>query len=66
MNIHGNAAAVVHNHDALPFQYFNADVFGVAGHRLIDGVVHNFPDEMVQSLDSRGADIHSRSLANRL
>ena len=37
-----------------------------AGKGFIDGVVHNFIDQMVQTGLGGGTDIHTRTLANRL
>ena len=34
--------------------------------RLVDGVIHNFVDEVMQAARGRGADIHARALAHRL
>src|SRR5262245_53401565 len=38
----------------------------MAVHRLVDGVVENFPDEVIQPGRADAADIHPGALANRL
>src|SRR4029450_3202460 len=38
----------------------------VTGERLVDGVVHNLPDEVVQTTLAGRADVHARTLADRL
>ena len=42
------------------------DARGVAGHRLVDGVVHDLPDQVVQAALAGGADVHAGPLAHRL
>ena len=42
------------------------DVRRMAGHRLVDRVVDDFPDEVVQAAHVGRADVHARALANRL
>ena len=44
----------------------DGDVRGVAVHRLVDGVVEDFPDEMMQAGGADAADVHAGTLANRL
>src|SRR5213592_2486120 len=36
------------------------DVGGVAVHRLVDAVVHNFPDEVMQAGRADAANVHAR------
>ena len=40
------------------------DVVRKAAHRLVAGVVENFPDQVVQAVGTRGADVHARTLAD--
>src|SRR5438128_2523602 len=42
------------------------DIRGVAVHRLVDGVVEDFPDKMVQASRPDAADIHSRAFSDGL
>ena len=41
------------------------DVRRMAVHRLVDGVVENFPDEMMQTGGADAADVHARPATNR-
>ena len=41
-------------------------VVGVAGHRLVDRVVDDLPDEVVQAARVGRADVHARPAADRL
>ena len=43
-----------------------ADVRGVAVHRLINRVVEDFPDEMMKAGGADTADVHAGTLPNRL
>ena len=67
MLVDRDAAAVVFDRDrrSVVVQR-DADVRGVAVHRLVDGVVENFPDEVVQPGRADAADIHAGTLADRL
>ena len=38
----------------------------MAGHRLVDGVVDDLPDQVVEPLQTGGADVHARALAHRV
>ena len=38
----------------------------VAVHRLVNGVVEDFPDEMMKAGGADAADVHAGTLANRL
>lgn len=44
----------------------DADVRRVPVHGLVDGVVENFPDEVVQPDRSDAADIHAGAATDRL
>ena len=39
---------------------------GMAGHGLVDGVVHDLPDEVVQATDVGRADVHAGSAPHRI
>ena len=66
LNVDRNAAAVIHNGDgvALVDRHFNFRA--VARKCLVNGVIHNFVNEVVQAARGRGADVHARALAHRL
>ena len=61
-----DTSAVVHDPTAPVREDGHVDARAVAGHRLVDGVVHDLPDEVVQARRSGGADVHTGSHANRL
>ena len=42
----------------------DVDAGAVPGHRLVDRVVDHLPDQVVQSGETGGPDIHARALAN--
>ena len=64
MAIDRNAAAVVDDGDGIVF--VNGDVYfvRVAGHRFVDGVVHDFPDEVMQTHFAGRADVHRGTQAH--
>ena len=66
LNIDGNASAVVRDADDVAGLDRDRDVLAVARERLVDGVVYNLVDEVVQTARRRGADIHARTLPDRL
>ena len=66
LNVDGDTAAVIHNGDGVALVDRHLDLRAVARKRLVDGVIHNFVNEVVQSARGRGADIHARALAHRL
>ena len=67
MLVDGDAAAVILDGDGRSVGVQrDADVGGVAVHRLVDRVVENLPDEVVKPGGPDAADEHARTLANRL
>ena len=42
------------------------DAVGEAGHRLVDGVVDDLPDEVMEAGQAGRADVHARALAHRV
>ena len=44
----------------------HVDLGGVPGHRLVDRVVDDLPDEVVQTALTGGADVHARTFADGL
>ena len=61
-----NSASVVGDLDAAVVEQAHVDLAGVAGHRLVDGVVDHLPDEVVQTTLAGGPDIHARAFADGL
>ncbi len=43
----------------------HVDFVAVTGQSFIDGIVHHLIDQMVQTIDPGGADIHGRSFSHR-
>jgi hypothetical protein len=64
MHVHGNAAAVVHDGDGIVGVHGDVDFVGEAGHGFVHGVVHHFPDEVVQTHFTGGTDVHGRTQAH--
>jgi hypothetical protein len=64
MQVHGDAAAVVHHPDAAVGQQRDIDRVAVAGQRFINGVIYDFVDQMVQTARTGGTDVHARPLAD--
>ena len=62
----GNAAAVVHDRHRIIDVDRDVDLVAVAGERLVDRVVHDFVDEVVEPGRTGRADVHRRTLADRL
>ena len=60
----GDASTVVDDLDATVFEEGDLDLAGVAGHGLVDGVVDDFPDQVVETAFTGGTDVHTRSLTN--
>ncbi len=44
----------------------DVDFRAVSGKRFVDGIVDNFVDQVVKSVDARRADVHGRALPNGL
>jgi hypothetical protein len=59
-------AAVVGDPHAAVVLQDHLDARGVARHRLVDRVVHDLPDEVVQTPLTGGADVHAGPLADGL
>ena len=66
VDAHGDAAAPVLHGDAAVFVDGDLDAVAVAGHRFVDGVVHDLVDHVVQRLDVGAADVHARATPHRL
>jgi hypothetical protein len=67
MLVYGDAAAVVRDRDgAAVLVQPDGDVRGVAIHRLVNGVIEDFPHEVMQTGSADAADVHARPLADRL
>lgn len=66
VDVHGDAAPVVTNRDAVVHVKHNFNARAVARHRFVDGVVHHFVHEVVQTTVIRAADVHGRAFPHGL
>ncbi len=66
MRIDRNAAAVVGDGNETVGFHFDLDPVGVAGQRLVHGVVDDFGEQVMQRLLVGPADIHAGAAAYRL
>ena len=64
VNVRGHAPAVVGNLAGAVLFQGNGNFTGEAVGGLVNGVVHDFPDQMMQSPGTGGANIHTRTHAN--
>jgi hypothetical protein len=64
MDIHRDAAAVVPDSDGVVHMYDDFHLVAEASHGFVDGVVHHFVDEMMQTAGIGTAYIHGRALAD--
>jgi hypothetical protein len=66
MRVDGDAAPVVADGDGMVFVQLHLDAGGVAGHRLVHGVVEHLGHQMVQRALIGAADIHAGAFAHGL
>src|SRR3989304_5531582 len=66
MNVCWDTTAVIHYTHAVVRQERHFNMIRKATHRLVARVVKNFPNKVVQTLRTRGANVHTRALAHRL
>ena len=66
VDAHGDAPAVVEDRGGAVLVQGHADLVGVAVGRLVDGVVHDLPQQMVEPLGARGAYIHAGTHPDRV
>ena len=64
LDVHGDAAAVVHHGDGITLVDLDDDVGAVARQGLVDGVVHDLIHQMVEAGGRSGADIHTGTLSD--
>ena len=66
MQVHRHAPAIIpHGGGAVLIQR-HSHLRGIAAHGLVDGVIHDLPQQMMQPPGARGADIHARPHAYRI
>ena len=66
IRIYGDSTAVVADRTATVVLQGDRDLVAEACHGLVDGVVDDFPDQVMESGEARRADVHARTLANRV
>ncbi|MPM74530.1 hypothetical protein SDC9_121518 [bioreactor metagenome] len=66
VNLHGDTAPVIHDCDGVILVERDADLVCIAVCRLVDGVVDDFPKEVMQAALPRRADVHARAHAHRV
>ncbi len=66
VRVDGDAAAVVGDGEGAVSEELDLDPGGVAGHRLVHGIVDHLGEEVVQGLLVSAADIHAGAAAHRL
>ena len=66
MQIHGNAAAVVDHGHGVVFVDDDVDLGAISGQGLIDGIVHDFVHQVMQTGFSGRTDVHSGTQAHGL
>ena len=66
MDIHRNTPAIIlHPDHIVPFQH-HQDSIAEALHSLVHRVIHHLENQMMETVDSGGPDVHTRALAHRL
>ncbi len=66
MHIHGDPAAVISDGNTVVAVNNNIDLFGMASERFVDGIIHDFIDQVVQTAHADVADIHRGAFTDRL
>ena len=64
LNVHRDAAAVIHHGDGVALVDGDGDLRAVACQRFVDGVVHDLIHQMVEAGGRSGADIHTGTLSD--
>ena len=64
VDVHGNTATIVLHHNRIIFADGHFNVSAVACQSLVDGVIHRFIDQVMQTFFADVANVHRRALAN--
>ena len=64
MLVHRHAATVIPHRGGAILMQRNSDLGRIAGQGLVDAIVHDFPQQMMQSAYAGGADVHARAHAD--
>lgn len=65
VEVHGDTAAVILYGNGVVFVDGYFDVVAVAGHGFVDGVVHHFVYQVVQTVFADVADVHGGAFSHR-
>ena len=65
LNVHGNAPAVIGDGDGLSRVDGDRNMLAIPGQGLVNGIVHDLIDQVVQTGDGGGADIHTWPFPDR-
>jgi hypothetical protein len=66
MDLGGDAAPVIRDGDSIIFVDDDFDLGAGAGEVLVNGVVHDLPDEVHEAVLARAPDVHPRAHAHGL
>ncbi len=66
LDVNGDTATIVRNGNRRVRVQYDRDLVAVSSQRLINGVVDDLPQAVHEAPRVRGADVHSRSLTDRL
>ncbi len=64
VHVDGNAAAIVDDRDGIVGVHGDVDFIGKTGHGFVDGIVDNFPDQVMQTHLAGGTDVHGGAQTN--
>jgi len=64
VHIDRNAAAVIHHGDGIVDVHGDIYFVGVAGHGFVNGIVDDFPHQVMQTHFAGGADVHGGTQAH--
>jgi hypothetical protein len=65
-DIDGDPASVVRDPAPTVGEELDDDPVAIPGHRFIHGVVHDLVDEVMETSDAGGADVHPRPFPDRV
>ncbi len=65
VHIDGNAAPVIHYGHGIVGVHGDIYFVGVTGHGFVNGIVDDFPNQVMQTHFAGGADVHGRAQTHR-
>ena len=66
MDAHRDTATIIYDAHIAARKERNLDIIREPAHGFVARVVEDFPDEVVETIGTCGADVHARALADRL